>query len=228
MKKYLVGAATAAMMMAGSANAATIYDLNLVDSGANLGTGPFGTVTVTDQGGGVLDFLVQLAAGYEFRDAADGNHDGFVFETTPDGGVPIPVTNLASSLGTGAASGFVEIAPPPFQDNPFGVSWDHALECQACVPGWNPAVNATWLSFTTSGLAVAFNTVNPSNPSGGPYNVYFAADVVNSGGFTGAVGAQLASAVPESSTWTLLIAGFGLLGFALRRRPATQGDVAFA
>ena len=79
MKKYLVGAATAAMMMAGSANAATIYDLNLVDSGANLGTGPFGTVTVTDQGGGVLDFLVQLAAGYEFRDAADGNHDGFVF-----------------------------------------------------------------------------------------------------------------------------------------------------
>lgn len=40
------------------------------------------------------------------------------------------------------------------------------------------------------------------------------------GGFDAAIGGQLSAAIPEPGTWAMMIGGFGLAGFALRRRSA--------
>lgn len=37
-----------------------------------------------------------------------------------------------------------------------------------------------------------------------------------------------ASAVPESATWTMLLAGFGMIGFAARKRSSVKTNVSFA
>jgi len=54
---------------------------------------------------------------------------------------------------------------------------------------------------------------NPSSPS------YFAADIVGENGSTGAVGSgTVIAAVPEPSTWAMLLLGFAGVGFAAYRR----------
>lgn len=40
--------------------------------------------------------------------------------------------------------------------------------------------------------------------------------------------AQTTSAVPEPATWALMLAGFGAIGFAMRRRPQAKTTVAYA
>lgn len=40
--------------------------------------------------------------------------------------------------------------------------------------------------------------------------------------------AQVAAPVPEPATWAMMLAGFGMLGFAMRRRPAHSMRVRYA
>ena len=39
---------------------------------------------------------------------------------------------------------------------------------------------------------------------------------------------QAAGAVPEPTTWTLMVTGFGIIGFAVRRRPRLKATVTYA
>jgi hypothetical protein len=47
--------------------------------------------------------------------------------------------------------------------------------------------------------------------------IFFASDLANAAGLTGSVGA-LASAVPEPSTWAMMVLGFAGVGFMAYRR----------
>ncbi len=73
-------------------------------------------------------------------------------------------------------------------------------------------VNASWLDTSFSRLRVTFGP--------GSYSLNIFGDCA--GGCPADLGVQLVSnaVVPEPATWALMIAGFGMVGFAARRRTA--------
>ena len=60
--------------------------------------------------------------------------------------------------------------------------------------------------------------------SSGGTGAYFAADVLNLSGKTGAIGATVA-AVPEPESYAMLLSGLGLIGFVARRRQQAASRV---
>lgn len=200
--------AAAAMALAASAFpalAVTVYTFDTSDPAANLGTGPYGTVTLTQNGSNV-DFTVTLAAGFNFV-TTGGPHDLFAFNGT---GVALAdITNL-DTAGTGTLAAHI-----PGADNPFG-TFGFGIDCTSCANGAGDEqadpLTFTVLNATESDFAV-LSTIPP-----GSFRAFFAADVIT-GQFTGAVGAV--QAVPEPETYALMLAGLGVMGFvARRRRPA--------
>jgi len=211
--KTAAAAATIAMALAGASHAAIITaDLtaNGASGGLNVGS-PYGTVTV-DDAGGVLAFTVDLTDGLVFRNAPDSNHWSFGFDL-----------NVATgSIGTIADNGAGTFTPQAGSHNfsPFG-TFDYVLECDSCSTGYN-AASPSLLTFKVT--APTTLTVNNIVANGSGY--YFAADVADSNGSTGNVGATgfKTPGVPEPASWALMLMGFGGLGAALRaqrRRLAT-------
>lgn len=49
-----------------------------------------------------------------------------------------------------------------------------------------------------------------------------------SGKYTVVISDAALAAVPESATWTMMLAGFGMIGVAIRRRAKTRSAVAYA
>jgi hypothetical protein len=200
--------AAAALTLAAAAFpalAVTVYTFDTSDPAAGLGTGPYGTVTLTQNGSNV-DFNVTLAAGFNFV-TTGGPHDLFAFNGT--GVVATDIINL-SVVGGGTLAAHV-----PGADNPFGV-FGIGIDCTSCANGAGDQqadpLTFTVLNATESDFAV-LSTIPP-----GSFNAFFAADVIT-GRFTGAVGAV--QAVPEPETYALMLAGLGVMGFiARRRRPA--------
>lgn len=213
--RYFVAALAAVTLAFGatsSAQAASeLFNLSVVDPAAGLGSGPFGSVTVTEDAG-ALDFLVSLNSGFKIH-KGNFNHSGFAFSLSGDPAITI------SAL----TSGFSQSAGSSFSEPPFG-SFNYALACTGCGPGYGGGSSGP-LSFkvtpNSGSLTLAslgFNVVSGQN-------IYFTSDIVNSDGMTGNVGAVL-SAVPEPATWGMLIFGLGLVGAVLRRR--TGGLATFA
>jgi len=219
-KQLWVGAASAAALMlscAGTAQAATqLYTLNIVDSGAGVGAGPFGTVSVTENLG-ALDFLVTVNSPYRIHDG-NANHNAFAFELNGD--PAISISNLTTGFAFLPGTGF---SAPPFGNN----IWDYAIDCTtACGPGYGGGY-AGPLSFTVTAnsgsLSLASLGFNTATVNGTSSNIYFVADLVNPQGSTGNIGATLTgTAVPEPATWAMLIMGFGMAGAALRSRRRTS------
>lgn len=202
--------AAAGMVLAQPASAATkVFTLSAVDSSAGLGSGPFGTVTVTESGGSLL-FSETLAAGYRIHDG-NANHNAFTFSILGDPAVTI--SNLTSGFAAINTSAGTTVSAPPFGDFATGI------DCStACGPGYNGGYTGT-LSFTVSAAtalslaSLGFNTV-------GANQIFFTTDVVNANGATGNVGAVAAAvtAVPEPASWALMLLGFAGIGCVARRQ----------
>jgi hypothetical protein len=183
---------------------ASVYTLAVSDPAAGLGAGPYGTVTVTDLGTNLL-ITETLNGGFSFRNAPDANHFSLAFNLDTTSGVSF--SNITSGFA---------VVPGPVNQSPFG-TFQLALDCGTCSAGFNAGV--TTLSFqvtATGGLNESDLVANLFNGQ----NIYFASDIANAAGFTGNVGG-IAGAVPEPSTWAMLILGFAGIGFMAYRRRET-------
>jgi hypothetical protein len=70
-----------------------------------------------------------------------------------------------------------------------------------------------------SAYDAAINNVLTQDPN--PQTLRVNYDVINVGRATGTV-SWTAAAVPEPGTWALMILGFGIVGYAMRRRPSVR------
>ena len=59
------------------------FSLSVLDPASGVGTGPFGTVTVTENSNGSLTFTQTLFAGYRIHDG-NANHNAFAFSIVGD------------------------------------------------------------------------------------------------------------------------------------------------
>ena len=188
--------------------ATQIYNLNTADPAAGLGSGPFGTVSVTENAGSLL-FTETLATGYRIH-SGNMTHNAFAFSILGDPNVT--VSNLTAGFAAIDTTPNTDVSSPPFG------SFFTAVKCTtACGPGFNGGF-AGPLSFTvssTSSLSLSSLSFNKING----INIYFTSDLVNGDGMTGNVGATKGvGAVPEPTTWAMMLIGFGAAGICLRRR----------
>jgi hypothetical protein len=192
-----------------SASAATCADISnctfaFNDSDA-FGTGLFGTVNLA-LNTGKITITVDLADDYRLIDT--GSHESFTFNDTVGGSLVLD--NFSNANYTPGAGN-------PGTNPPFSI-FEHAVVYGG---GNNNGVNV--LSFVVSRTGgLVFNDVNQLvelSTGGGNRSAYFAADVINGAGVTGAVGANGDPLVstPEPGSTVLLTSGVGML-LALRYR----------
>lgn len=203
----VAASALAISLAAASAAGATTVISDLTVNGASGGlnvSAPYGKVTV-DDAGGTLAFTVDLTNGLVFRNAPDGNHWSFGFDLN------VATGGIGSITDNGTGTFTVQSGSHNF--SPFG-SFNYVLECDSCSTGYN-ANSPTQLKFVvTAPTTLTVNSII-ANGSGN----FFAADVADSNGSTGNVGAtgfRPPGGIPEPATWAMMLMGFGGLGAVLR------------
>ncbi len=181
------------------------YSLSETAVGA-FGAGPFGSVSVTSNLDGSLTIVETLNSGFKFHENPDPNHHALTFDLVGDPTIAISgLTSGFSLISTTAGS----IAAASFG------SFDYGINCTGCGHGFAGGLLGP-LSFTISGsspLVLDFNTVSGKQ-------IFFGSDLVVDAATanTGNVGATFTAAVPEPSTWAMMILGFAGVGFMAYRR----------
>jgi PEP-CTERM motif-containing protein len=188
------------------ANAAVVLTTNLTNDGCSsqcpIGTPPFGSVTATQASlGADILFSVQLNSGFSFQKSA--SLDAFTF-------------NLAGShTVTVATPGFAVDTSLPQTESPYGNFLFGITDL---------ATNGvTLLQFSVTDPG---QTLSPGSfllSTGGARSALFAANIFSSAGQgegnSAVVGtSSIAAAVPEPSTWAMMILGFMGVGFLAYRR----------
>lgn len=126
-----------------------------------------------------------------------------LFITTSDvlnGAGGYNVLSVAGNVNADTVTGIAPINPPGFStDNVFFSA--------------NPVFNVSGLGFLS-----ATATYNLWGTGPGAYTLYGTTNGGVDGYFLRTAGQLTVQAVPEASTWALMIMGFGLMGLAMRRR----------
>jgi hypothetical protein len=195
-----------------AAEASVIYSLTQNGTAVfGAGSGPYGSVAVTDNGNGTLSITETLNSNYDFNRNNNGQHEALTFDLSASN---ITISNLTTGFtvnGGSLASSVWTVTSGGFNNTPEG-TFDYAIVAPTAVNNPGP------LTFTISDAAdnLTLSSLGFSVANNGDH-IYFASDLANAAGTTGGVGA-LTSAVPEPSTWAMMILGFFGVGFMAYRR----------
>jgi hypothetical protein len=216
MMKMLLASASA-LLIAGSASAAVT--VTTTTSGTDPATDPgFGSQTL------IYDF--------DALTPAAGNLTGdYALDTAP--GIP---GQSAAPAGTPAGTRFLTV--PTSQSNGtatllLGGNYKYVSFYWGSIDDYNTLElldSGGNVLHTVTGSGLPAPTAANGNQSAPTSNrrVFFASDAVNIAGFrmTSTSFAfeidSVAAAVPEPATWAMMVGGFGLMGFAARRRRTTR------
>ena len=222
------GILTAAMIsgltvLASASANASVYTMDIACVGC--GTGPYGTVTATDVGSN-LQISVALAPTVTFHTNQNDNQHAIAFDLV--GNPTISLVNLLPSGFSLVSTSAGTIDAPPFTNGGGNSTFEYAIDYS----GASGLVSN--LTFTLSGLSTAdlqSQVYNCNIICVGTTNIFFALDISNDDGgrtaLTGNVAATFSPAVPEPSTWAMMILGFFGVGFLAYRRK-NQGNVRLA
>jgi hypothetical protein len=180
---------------------AIVFDLTSDHCTGGCGTPPFGTVSVTQNGSNV-DFILDLANGFSYAKTGAVDFQAFKFNATGVVLGDISVTQTFAGQTLAAQTG-------AFNGDGTG-AFTFGIACTTCGNGASAITSNIVFSIANATIA----DVTAPNALG---NI-FVADVFSSAtGNTGPVDVHVA-AIPEPSTWAMLILGFFGVGFMAYRR----------
>jgi hypothetical protein len=197
---------------------------------------------VTDHGTNTLDFDVVLASNVYFQLTNGDTHDAFWFDLPGLGADKSVTYNISAPNAPGGAptgdypTGGL-FTGGNYANNGYGQGflsgYDYAMQVEDKTGSKQYYGGGDHLTFSVTGatpLSIASLGTGQSESVGGQtYNVVFGADLRQCAAevcITGPVGAIVSTAaVPEPTTWALMIMGFGSIGALLRRR---RGQLALA
>jgi hypothetical protein len=219
MRKFLLlGAALLSWPGGASADTATfgVYNLTFSDF---AGTQQFGTVTVTDSGGGVAHVVENVAPSFIIDTGNSNNHAPLAFNLTNPGATSI--INVVMSPPFLQGNGGAQSQPP------FGTfNSSIAGNCNSGGSGGGCGVSS--IAFDITGFTSFFSNAFTSNGMTVP--IFFASDILycpttDCTGGTGDVGASTPTPVPGPLVGAglpgLIAACVGLVGLNRRRRNKT-------
>jgi len=229
----LFGAFLGFGMLAAMPAKAVLFNLDLSCPTCG-GLATYGTVEATNDGTS-LKIVETLASGVFFNNASAAtnallfNLDGTAWTNSPPAsitygtGANAPTAFLMPSIigNTSVVTGRTALGTylaPPFATNGNNLSFEYAVtfDARGIAQGNGLPTEFNKLTFEIQSMQVANLEALDGNS-----NLWFASDIWNTNGggagVTGSVAATI-SAVPEASTWAMMILGFVGVGFMAYRR----------
>ncbi len=216
----LLPALAAAVFFAPATKAATIFNLNT--SNGCCGSGPYGTVQLTQNGPNEVDFLVSLLSGFQFVWTGQAGAFGFNLAAL---GTPTVTVSPASIAAGFSGTVLGSTASQSEHMDGYGL-FNYAITGDANhTNGASQPIGQTLAFAVTDSLGLSVSNFLYTSTGGIPS--YFTADIycmacsssVNTG-FVGTNGDPV-TGTPEPST--LLICGLGLAGIGLLRKRSASG-----